>query len=138
MNPPCTYVFTIFLYFLKAIEIPTNPCHPSPCGPNSICKEHHGAGSCTCIQDYFGDPYAGCRPECVTNNDCPKDKACLGKKCRDPCPGSCGINAECQIINHNPSCLCLPGFTGNALRVCHQIVTPSKIISANVLLIFIP
>lgn len=121
-------VSLLFLLFLTlpAVELPRNPCNPSPCGANSVCKEYNGAGSCSCLQDYFGDPYVGCRPECIMNNDCPRDKACLGQKCRDPCPGSCGINAECQVINHNPSCSCVPGYTGNALRVCHEIVEPSK------------
>lgn len=118
-------MFLYFFYFL-VIEIPRNPCNPSPCGSNSICRELNGAGSCTCLTDYFGDPYVGCRPECLVNDECPFDKACLGKKCLDPCPGSCGINAGCQVINHIPECSCLPGFTGDALQFCKEIVEISK------------
>lgn len=128
------YVSTLYFYFFFlytffhfiVVNIPINPCNPSPCGSNSICKEYNGAGSCTCLQGYFGDPYSGCKPECIMNNDCPRDKACLGRKCRNPCPGSCGLNAECRVINHNPSCSCISGFTGNALRICHEIRVPSK------------
>lgn len=109
------------------IEIPRNPCNPSPCGANAICRELNGAGSCTCLDEYFGDPYVGCRPECLVNNECPQDKACLGKKCLDPCPGSCGINAVCSVNNHIPECSCLPGFTGDALHLCREIVEISKI-----------
>lgn len=39
--------------------------------------------------------YEGCRPECVLSSDCPSDKACIRNKCKDPCPGVCGLNAEC-------------------------------------------
>lgn len=83
--------------------------------------EKNGAGSCTCIIDYHGDPYVGCRPECVQNNDCPSDRTCLGMKCRDPCPGSCGLNAQCRVINHIPACFCNAGFTGNANTLCKKI-----------------
>lgn len=97
---------------------PRNPCNPSPCGANAICKERNGAGSCACLPEYFGDPYTGCRPECVTNSDCDKSRACLNNKCKDPCPGTCGINAMCQVINHSPSCSCLPGYSGDPLSTC--------------------
>jgi hypothetical protein len=40
-------------------------------------------------------------------------------KCVDPCPGTCGLNAECRVVNHAPSCSCLPGYTGNPLNSCH-------------------
>lgn len=106
---------------------PSHPCNPSPCGSNAICKELNGAGSCTCLPDYFGDPYSSCRPECVMNSDCPRDKSCVNNKCKDPCPGTCGLNAECHVNNHVPNCVCLPGFTGNPLSSCRQVLTqPSK------------
>lgn len=104
------------------------PCVPSPCGANAVCKERNGAGACQCLPDYFGDPYSGCRPECVTNNDCPSHRACLNNKCKDPCPGVCAHNAECRVVNHSPQCNCLVGFTGNPLVGCHTIehIPPSK------------
>lgn len=114
--------YSVFL----VIEIPSNPCNPSPCGSNAICREQNGAGSCTCLDEYFGDPYVGCRPECLVNSECPHDRACMNKKCRDPCPGSCGINAICQVINHIPECSCLPGFAGDALSFCKEIVEICK------------
>lgn len=103
------------------MEEPTNPCHPSPCGPNAVCKERSGAGSCTCLPEYFGDPYSGCRPECVQNSDCDRSKACVNKKCRNPCPGVCGINAECSVKSHAPICTCIQGYTGDSSRSCHLI-----------------
>lgn len=104
------------------------PCNPSPCGANAVCKERNGAGSCTCFPEYFGDPYTGCRPECVLNTDCDKNKACIGNKCRDPCPGVCGRNAQCNVINHSPSCSCLPGFTGNPSTSCREIPKRNSLI----------
>jgi hypothetical protein len=113
------------------VEEPRHPCNPSPCGGNAVCRELNGAGSCTCVQDYFGDPYSGCRPECVTNSECPRDKSCVNNKCKDPCPGTCGLNAECRVYNHAPNCNCLPGYTGNALRSCHLPPPPPRKNSAS-------
>lgn len=94
------------------------PCNPTPCGYNAICKERDGAGSCTCLADYYGDPYTGCRPECVQNSDCDRSKACMKNKCINPCPGVCGINAECLVQNHSPTCLCIIGYDGDPISGC--------------------
>lgn len=99
-------------------ERPT-PCVPSPCGANAVCREQNGAGSCTCLQDYVGNPYEGCRPECILNTDCASNKACIRNKCQDPCPGTCGQNADCQVVNHLPSCTCRAGYTGDPFRYCN-------------------
>lgn len=103
------------------------PCNPSPCGTNAICREQNRAASCQCLPEYVGNPYEGCRPECVLNSDCPSDKACTQNKCRDPCPGTCGQNAECQVINHIPSCSCRNSYTGNPYTYCTPHV-PRKIL----------
>lgn len=103
-----------------------NPCQPSPCGTNAICKEQNGAGSCTCLPEYIGNPYDGCRPECVLNSDCPSNKACIKNKCDNPCAGTCGQNADCQVINHLPSCSCRPGYTGDPFRYCSVIMVECK------------
>lgn len=96
------------------------PCNPSPCGANAVCKERNGVGACTCLPEYSGDPYTECRPECVLNTDCPKNLACMNNKCRDPCPGVCGVSAECHVINHAPSCSCPSGYTGNPSEYCRE------------------
>lgn len=107
-------------HFIAETELtPQSPCIPSPCGPNAICKEQNGAGSCTCAPDYIGNPYEGCRPECTVNSDCPSNLACIRSKCQNPCPGTCGSNADCTVINHLPSCTCLPGFTGDPFVNCY-------------------
>lgn len=105
-------------YKIEIIQDVLTPCQPSPCGSNAICKEFNGAGSCTCIESFIGNPYEGCRPECIINTDCPSNKACLQNKCQDPCPGACGLNAMCQVVNHAPSCSCLRSYTGDPFRHC--------------------
>lgn len=107
------------------------PCVPSPCGSNALCKEQNGAGSCSCLPDYIGNPYEGCRPECVLNSDCPSNKACIRNKCTDPCPGTCGQNAECQTINHLPSCICVNGYIGDPFRYCSLPPSERKQLTQN-------
>lgn len=102
-------------------EEPQNPCNPSPCGFNAVCREKNGAGSCTCMKNFFGDPYVNCRPECVQNSDCPYDKSCMNTKCVNPCVGTCGLNAECRVIHHLPICSCPPNHTGNPSQGCRPI-----------------
>lgn len=99
-------------------EPQSTPCSPSPCGSNAVCKERNNAGSCSCVEGYLGNPYEGCRPECVVNTDCPTNRACVNNKCADPCPGSCGTSAECQVVNHLPLCTCFDGYTGDPFRYC--------------------
>lgn len=121
-------IYCLFnLLVFEPVEVKT-PCVPSPCGANAVCKEKSGAGSCSCIPEYYGDPYTICRPECSQNSDCDRSKACFNQKCQDPCPGVCGNNALCNVVNHSPSCECLPGFTGNSMSGC-RIPPKSKIIS---------
>uniref|UniRef100_A0AAR5QG30 EGF-like domain-containing protein n=2 Tax=Dendroctonus ponderosae TaxID=77166 RepID=A0AAR5QG30_DENPD len=100
---------------------PIKPCEPSPCGANAQCRERNGAGACICLPDYQGNPYEGCRPECVLSSDCQPNKACIRNKCADPCPGTCGENAECSVINHVPACSCRAGSTGDAFRLCSPL-----------------
>lgn len=107
------------------VEVLT-PCNPSPCGPNAECKERNGAGSCKCLPDYYGNPYEGCRPECIMNSDCPSNKACQQQKCQDPCPGTCGQNAICQVVNHLPTCNCVVGYSGDPYRLCIKPVERKK------------
>jgi hypothetical protein len=66
----------------------------------------------------------GCRPECVVSSECPQNRACVNQKCVDPCPGTCGLNARCEVINHSPICSCQAGYTGDPFTRCFPI--PSK------------
>lgn len=98
--------------------IPEDPCNPSPCGPNTQCRD----GVCTCLPEYQGDPYRGCRPECTMNTDCSPNKACSNFKCIDPCPGTCGQAAVCDVVNHIPTCSCPPDLEGDPFVLCKPVV----------------
>ena len=94
-----------------------NPCSPSPCGPNSICREINGQPVCSCVAGFLGAPPT-CRPECIVSTDCPLSEACSNQKCVNPCPGSCGFRALCNVVNHNPICNCPSDLTGDPFVQC--------------------
>ena len=105
-------------------EPPGNPCNPSPCGPFSQCRAIGETPACSCLPNYIGRA-PNCRPECSINAECPGNLACINEKCKDICPGSCGMNANCMIIKHSPVCTCINGYTGDPFSGCY--LTPSKI-----------
>lgn len=144
------------LFALAAPEPERDPCKPSPCGPYSLCRVKNNHAICSCQQNYIGSPPA-CRPECMVSADCPQDKACLNQICSDPCPGTCGLNARCQVVNHNPICSCPAGYVGDPFVRClreesklsflmsfyltylliyYQVLSFSKLYFLTVLLIF--
>lgn len=102
------------------VSPPQNPCVPSPCGPNSQCRDNNGQAVCTCLPNYLGVPPA-CRPECTVSSECPLNRACINQKCVDPCPGTCGLNAKCEVINHSPICSCERDFTGDPFTRCYPL-----------------
>lgn len=108
--------------------VPTNPCVPSPCGPNSQCQAFGDVPSCSCLPNYIGAP-PNCRPECVIHSECASNLACIKEKCSDPCPGACGLNAVCSVYNHNPVCTCLEGYEGDALSSCAPRPPPKRKLS---------
>ena len=109
-----------------------DPCNPSPCGSNAVCKRRGDVVSCQCIPDYHGDPYDECRPECVINADCPSSKQCRDSHCVDPCPGVCGTNAYCQVPNHLPICACSQGYTGDPFTACKRPSLTRKTMSKTI------
>lgn len=118
---PSGFVGDPFRACVRQHEPPTEvalPCSPSPCGSNAICVPRNSASTCQCLPDYFGNPYEACRPECISNYDCAANRACRNEKCQDPCPGICGLNAHCQVVNHIPNCACVQGYLGDPYRVC--------------------
>lgn len=109
--------------FLSYKDEPSrDPCNPSPCGPNSVCRAVEGHAVCSCQSSMIGSP-PSCRPECVVSAECPLTQACLMSKCRDPCPGTCGHLANCKVVNHSPICTCPPRHSGDPFRSCY----PGKI-----------
>lgn len=112
-------LYYMFDWWLPAPVI-QNPCHPSPCGPNSQCREINGQAVCSCVPNYIGSPPT-CRPECTVNSDCPFTEACSNQKCRDPCIGACGIGAKCIVVSHSPICSCPNRYSGNPFVMCQPI-----------------
>lgn len=104
------------------IQLPSSsePCRPSPCGPNSQCRVVNEQAVCSCLPSYIGTPPA-CRPECLVSAECSANHACVNQKCSDPCPGICGLNARCEVINHSPICSCQSGHTGDPFSRCYPI-----------------
>lgn len=94
------------------------PCEPNPCGQNAECKPVGLDERCSCLPGFFGNPYDYCRPECTSDPECPSYLACVNQKCIDPCPGTCGINAECLVVTHAPMCYCRPGYVGDPYQSC--------------------
>lgn len=57
----------------------------------------------------------------MINAECPGNLACQNERCRDPCPGSCGIHAICVVTNHAPHCTCENGYTGDPFVGCSLV-----------------
>lgn len=110
---------TIFLVIRDEPVVHVMPCQPSPCGQYSQCRVVNDHAVCSCISNYIGSP-PYCKPECVVSSECAQDRTCINQKCKDPCPGTCGINARCQVVNHNPICSCNNGFNGDPFVRCIQ------------------
>lgn len=113
-------VFSIKNLFAETPPAPTNPCQPSPCGPNADCQVRGDSPACSCIENYIGLP-PNCRPECTINPECPPQLACMQQKCRDPCVGLCGLNAQCSVVNHHAVCACIAGYSGNPFSACERV-----------------
>lgn len=113
-----------------------NVCYPSPCGANSECREYDNRPVCSCLPGMLGAP-PNCRPECLIHADCPTRLACLQSKCRDPCTGSCGFNARCTVINHQPVCSCEPGYQGDPFNGCNAVAGMFNMFKQLCILIFL-
>jgi len=102
----------------------SDPCVPSPCGPNTRCTvSRHGIAQCRCLDDFVpdGDTINGCKPQCISDFECGDEFRCQQTKCRRVCtPGACGLHAECRARNHQAQCSCPEGFTGRAEVGCSK------------------
>lgn len=99
---------------------PIQPCNPNPCGSNSQCRDINQQAVCSCLPTYIGSP-PSCRPECIISAECPLNEACNNHKCINPCIGTCGYGAICEVINHNPICSCPVQYTGDPFSRCSPI-----------------
>lgn len=66
-------------------------------------------------------------PECVVNDDCTANKACVNRKCVDPCVGSCGINAVCITVRHAAVCSCPEGYGGSPFVSCEKTTVIAEV-----------
>lgn len=113
----------------------TDPCYPSPCGPNTVCEKIGNTAICKCLPGLQGVPTSvtGCHPECVLSSDCPGDKACIQSKCKDPCSQNvCGSKAVCKTINHSPLCSCPSPLIGNPFEECYTKIGKYKKIRSDI------
>jgi len=57
---------------------------------------------------------------CQSDAECGLSEQCLQGQCNNPCErqGSCGLNANCNVINHVKHCSCPAGFTGGSEIEC--------------------
>lgn len=121
----------IFYICLVAVSQPPqylpspDPCSSSPCGLYAECRNVGGSPSCACKQSYIGSP-PNCRPECTINSECPSNQACINERCRDPCPGACGLNAFCTVFNHISQCSCLEKYSGDPFTQCQPLPEDGK------------
>jgi len=109
----------------------SDPCRPSPCGPNTSCSvTRNGIAQCRCLDDFVpdGNTINGCKPQCSRDNDCPDDYRCQSTKCVRVCqPGACGVNADCEARNHRAICECPRGYQGQPESRCAKIPPPEPV-----------
>ena len=91
-----------------------------------MCKSSGSNYTCKCKEKYFGDPYTECKPtQCLTSIDCPRYLQCVENTCINPCKEhSCAANANCLVLDHEPACQCISGYTGDASRLCTRPISP--------------
>ncbi|XP_046667119.1 asialoglycoprotein receptor 2-like [Homalodisca vitripennis] len=102
-----------------------DPCLEA-CNGNTVCQVRNHVPYCACKPGFSGDPFSGCdqrrvtlEPQCETNDDCPQYRACINRKCEDPCYDVCrGNTTTCHVRNHIPYCTCRKGFSGDPSIAC--------------------
>lgn len=61
--------------------------------------------------------------ECVSDVDCPSDRACIDTKCVNPCAqdSPCAPSAKCSVEQHQVQCTCPSGERGDPRLECRAI-----------------
>ena len=109
-----------------------NPCiYENPCAPNAECLVSQHQPQCRCPIGYTGNPRVACvpipAPECVQDEDCPSQHACLDNTCRLLCPAlsPCQEPATCSVIDSLPVrtmiCSCPDGFVASEDNSCKTL-----------------
>lgn len=91
-----------------------SPCgHTSVCGVNEKCVAANHQASCQCksklVINALGEltcpdkAIGGCRADA----ECSVEQACISSVCQSPCTlSSCPSGKRCQVVNHQPICMC--------------------------------
>ncbi len=101
-----------------------NPCK-SPAKCNLIETTPVKTLVCSCPDGYITNGQGACVTlpplvsGCENDDECSESDACINALCKDPC--ACGLNANCQVINHRPICTCNPNFYGNPEIECVEL-----------------
>ncbi|KAL1451861.1 hypothetical protein WDU94_006197, partial [Cyamophila willieti] len=111
---------------LSGLRKCVNLCANTACGVNELCTVDPATGSpaCDCKPGFSWNALtSGCElpslPQCSSNKDCQEHLQCrpdaLGVlQCANPCDEfQCPANSTCSSVNHQGTCSCLPGYTGN-------------------------
>lgn len=95
-------------FFLKTKNISdVNECADNPCGTNAVCLDTPGSFTCSCKEEYTGDPFKGC----VDVDEC--------KVLEKPC----GLHAICENASPGYNCVCPRGYAAkpDAQVACEQV-----------------
>ncbi len=101
--------------------VPACAADGSSCGTDAVCYGIQHRAVCECPPGLTGNPQVACvQTACKSDSDCPSDRACINKKCVNPCAQSkdCVESAVCVPYNHKTDCSCPPGFTGDVATGC--------------------
>lgn len=109
-----------------------NPCTTlEPCVQPSKCEVVPSLPVrtmiCICPEGYVSSGNGTCKPleaivrvgGCVSDSECPSDRACINDICRNPC--ACAPNAICRVKDHKPICSCEQGYDGQPEIQCTHI-----------------
>ncbi|MPC93754.1 Cadherin-related tumor suppressor [Portunus trituberculatus] len=136
VTPPYIFCFLISVECVNDIDCPNDracvsqkcidPClQDSPCASSAKCSVNQHEVECSCSSGEHGDPKVACLAiGCLSNDECPPERACINQKCQDPCkPNPCGLGALCINQDHNFTCSCPLGHHGRPTIACRPPVT---------------
>lgn len=94
------------------MSLDINECETNPCGENAICKDTLGSFTCTCKEEYTGDPFNAC----TDIDEC----SVLEKPC--------GKQAVCENAVPGYNCLCPQGYQASPSPqvACEQVLSSIK------------